>query len=151
MRNISDKETKDLLTADEYNSSQQELENVVTAAGGTLDLAAGPDNNLYMLAQAIATFSAASVFYEDTTGITNVIILSRESNIPLPFMYIPGMQVLFKATSTNTGACTIEIEGLDTKDLTDSSGSALTGSEITSGNYIRAVYNNTDDRFELIA
>jgi len=150
MRNISTKANRGLLSPGEFNSMQDELENIVTNTGGALDAATGPDNDLNMLGQAAATYGSAGDFYEDTSTSGNAYVLNRESSIEEPQSYIPGLRAIFKSTNTNTGAATINVAGLGVKDLKHPNGNALSGSDITSGTYYTAIYNNTDNRFELL-
>ena len=150
MRNISTKATKDLLTPGEFNSIQNELENIVVNTGGTLDGAEGPDNDLNMLGQAAATYGSAGDFYEDLSAIVNYIVLDRESSLESPQSYIAGLKAIFKSTSTNTGATTINVAGLGDKDLKKPNGDPIGAADITIGLYYTVIYNNTDNRFELL-
>ena len=156
MRNISSKENRDLLTPSEFNSMQDELENIVTSTGGTLDGASGPDDNLNMLGQATAIYGSAGEFYQDSTSyvdataLIDYLILDRESLIESPQSYIAGLKATFKSTITNIGTVIINVAGLGDTDLKHPNGDALIADDIESGIYYTVIYNNTDSRFELL-
>lgn len=62
---------------------------------------------------------------------------------PAPAAYTVGL-VLFKATHTNTGACTLKINALTAKTLKDPEGGALAAGDIPSGAMVIAYYDGTD-------
>ena len=70
-----------------------------------------------------------------------------------PTAYAQGMQVAFKATANNTGATTININGLGTKNLQKISSGALSalvsGDIVTGGMYI-AVYDGTQFQLQTL-
>ena len=62
---------------------------------------------------------------------------------PAPAAYTIGL-VMFKATHTNTGAATLQINALSAKTLKDSDGNSLQAGDITSGAAVLAYYDGTD-------
>lgn len=152
MRDIQDKTdgTGDILTAEAFNANYiDELQRVPESADFTLDVEAGPDTDLHMFTKGIVIYTASSNYYDDT-GTTNTFVLDRSGNLePWP-SYKNGMTVLFKAATTNTGACTINIDSLGAKNLTDNAGSVLSPGDITLGNYVTARYDSGNDRFEMV-
>jgi hypothetical protein len=56
----------------------------------------------------------------------------------------------FRASFTNTGACTLNLNGLGAKDIIRATGSALTAGDITSGQIVGVYYNSTLDDWVLI-
>lgn len=62
---------------------------------------------------------------------------------PTPSALTKGI-VVFKATHTNTGACTLQINALTAKTLKDMDGGALASGDITSGAMVAAYYDGTD-------
>lgn len=62
---------------------------------------------------------------------------------PAPPAYTTGV-VLFKATHTNTGAATLQINALTAKTLKDPEGGALAAGDIPSGAVVIAYYDGTD-------
>lgn len=150
MRNISTKvdDVGDELSAQEYNSLQDELENIVTSTDQTLDNAAGPDTDLNMLGKAVADYAAGGQTYQDSGGINNY-VLARSTNLKPISEYKDGMIAIFKAANANTGASTVSISGLTSKSLTQFDGSALDATQINTNEYVMIVYNSSSDRFEL--
>jgi len=141
----------DVLTADSFNSIADELENIIESSGQTLDDVNGPDTNLNQLSQAVNMYGSAGVFYADD-GTANVYFLSRDtgSNLEDPEDYFVGMQILFKSLTTNTGNCDVNVAGLGLRDLVYPSGSEISASDISSNDYVWAIYNNADSRFEVL-
>jgi len=64
--------------------------------------------------------------------------------------YYDQMKVTFKASATNTGASTVDIDSIGAKNITLPDGSALVGGEIIAVRYTTLVYNLASDRFEII-
>jgi hypothetical protein len=56
----------------------------------------------------------------------------------------------FRANHTNTGAATLNLNGLGAKDIVRATGSALTAGDITSGQIVGVYYNSTLDDWVLI-
>jgi hypothetical protein len=151
MRDIATKvDTSSTLTADEFNSVMAELENAVTRAGISLDSGNGPDSFLFMLAQSITLHSQAGLSYQDG-GAANSFVLSAVQNFEQPDAYFDGMMVSFKAAATNTGACTINVEGIGAVAATKAGGTAYQAAEVVAGNIITLRYFQADNRFEEVA
>ena len=79
-----------------------------------------------------------------SSGTTYVITL------PIPATgYVDGMQVIFRAPITNTGACTINVSGLGQRSIRRSNNGELIAGEIIKGRMIHLRYNSASTRFEL--
>lgn len=77
-----------------------------------------------------------------TTGAANAYLLTK--TLPTG-SYIDGQKVTFKASFTNTGAATININSLGVKSIKQSDGStALSAGDITSGNTYEIEYDGTN-------
>lgn len=66
---------------------------------------------------------------------------------PAPIAYVTGMQIVFKAANTNTGASTLNVNSLGTRSLKKFSAAAkvsLDANDIGSGQVVIAVYDGTD-------
>lgn len=151
MRNIQTKQDNvgDTLAAAEFNSISNELKNVVTTTGQSLDAASGPDTSLNMLGKAMRAYGSAGQFFI-CGGTANAITLIKSANFQEMPSLIDGIIIRWKATLTNTGSVTITLSGLTTKTLTTASGDALSGGELIANRYSSAVYNSSNNRFELI-
>ena len=63
--------------------------------------------------------------------------------------YVDGYEVVMKANHTNTGAATIDIDGLGAKSLRRQYGEALAAGDIQSGKIVPFRYNTTSGYFEM--
>lgn len=150
MRDIGTKTTDiSVLTAEEYNSTQVENENAVLRAGISLDSEAGPDNDLFMLAKSIQRHAVAAQSYQDS-GSANTFVLSSVQPYEQPSQYFDGMTVTFKAGSTNTGRCTINLNSIGAVSFTQANGSAFTSGQIGFGQIITARFFQSNNRFESV-
>ena len=71
--------------------------------------------------------------YVVTTGIANAYIVTLN---PIPISYVDGMGLCAKINISNTGASTINVNGLGIKSIKDSSGNTLTGNKlVVNGQY----------------
>ena len=62
---------------------------------------------------------------------------------PAPAAYVEGLRVVFKAASTNTGAATIDLNGLGAKSV-KAVGGAMNAGDIRAGTYYEIMYDGTD-------
>ncbi len=152
MRDIATKaDGSSNLGAPEFNSSQVELENAVTAAGLTLDPGAGPDSNVDQLAQSIQRHALAGNAYEDGGSANTYVLTAIQSGFEQPSAYFDGMIVVFKAGNTNTGASQINVEGIGLVNFKKAGGGDHGAGEIGAGNLITAQYFAATNRFEEVA
>jgi hypothetical protein len=63
--------------------------------------------------------------------------------------YVTGQRFFFLAPSTNTGACTLNINAIGAKAITKQGTTALTAGDIVSGAVIQVVYDGTE--FQLVS
>lgn len=86
-----------------------------------------------------------------STGSANAYVYTPV-NASFPIAYVTGERYCFKANFANTGAATLNINGLGAKNIFKQSPSgptALTGAEIQSGQMVDCVYDGT--QFQIIA
>ena len=74
---------------------------------------------------------------------TYVITLS-----PIPASYSAGMTIIFKAVTANTGACTVNVNGLGAKNLLSFNDVTPPDNYIEAGSIVVAVYDGTS--FQMI-
>lgn len=65
--------------------------------------------------------------------------------------YTDGQIVEFKAVNANTGACTVNVNGIGSVGLNAASGISLAAGAITANTWCRIVYNTTYSAFTLLA
>jgi hypothetical protein len=82
-------------------------------------------------------YKAEEVYSDTGTVNTYVVTLS-----PAPLSYTVGLEVWMRAKTTNTGASTINVNGLGTKAI-QAEGAALTGGEIEALALVHLVYDGT--------
>jgi len=63
---------------------------------------------------------------------------------PVPAAYVTGMVVNFKANTINTGACTINVNGLGAKSIVKSYNVALEDGDIKAGQDVQLIYDGTN-------
>lgn len=68
---------------------------------------------------------------------------------PVPAAYYAGMEVNFKPSTANTGACTLNVNGLGTKTIKKNVSSDLATGDILSGQMVKVIYDGTN--FQLVS
>ncbi len=83
------------------------------------------------------------VAYAADTGSANAYAINPS---PALTQYITGMPFTFSAANANTGASTLNINGLGTKAIVLPNGAALAGGEIVAGQMVTVIYDGTSLR-----
>lgn len=83
------------------------------------------------------------VYAGQDTGAANAYVITFAAGQPIPAAYVAGMRVAFKALNTNTGASTININGLGAVAIKRATGVALAAADITSGGVFELTYDGT--------
>jgi hypothetical protein len=68
---------------------------------------------------------------------------------PAPSAYYAGMEVNFKPTTANTGACTLDVNGLGAKTIKKSVSTDLSTGDILAGQLLKVIYDGTN--FQLVS
>lgn len=68
---------------------------------------------------------------------------------PIPASYTPGMVVHFKANTANTGAATLNVNGLGVKNIKKDGGADLETGDILAGQVVAVLYDGTN--FQLLS
>lgn len=79
--------------------------------------------------------------YATSTGSANTYIVTLD---PAPTAYIDGMGVVVKINVQNTGASTINVNGLGAKSILDGKGNAMTSGKLKAGTPYTLRYNGTN-------
>ena len=77
--------------------------------------------------------------FDQAAGATNAYTVTYS---PVPVAYTEGMQISFATNAANTGAATINVNGLGAKNLFRD-GAALESGDLVANQYVRAVYDGT--------
>jgi hypothetical protein len=80
-------------------------------------------------------------------GTANAITLTVNDSLGKPSAYVAGAQYRFRASAVNTGAATVNIEGLGAKALVTVTGVALPAGYIRTGVDTTITYDAVGDRF----
>jgi len=128
MRDLNDKITKSLLTANEWNELPSELQNVIEGSGQTL---LGSD--LAQLDKSVVQLAAQGDAYTDS-GTANTYVLTKIDNHSTLIDYKDLVRIRFIASNTNTAASTVNVDGLGVKDIKKNNGDDdLTVGDIVAG------------------
>lgn len=92
--------------------------------------------------------SGRAVNYDDS-GVADAYVLDLQTNQQGPQSLFDGLTAVFPVNVTNTGASTVNVNGLGVKNITDAAGVALLAGDLTAAAIVEIRYNLTADRFEL--
>jgi hypothetical protein len=120
------------LAAAFFNDIQAELLAVIVAAG-----LEPSENNLNQIAQAI---QSGQLNYAAASGTANALTATLK---PAPVTLREGVRVLLKAQATNTGAMTLNVNGLGVVVIKRSDGSDTQGGDAVAGQYLPLVYTGS--------
>lgn len=95
----------------------------------------------------MATSIFSSAIYAADAGSNDTYVITLN---PVPDAYTTGMFILFKANTANTGACTLNVNGLGATSIKKGGGAATDPSngDIAAGQIMAVVYDGTN--FQLI-
>ena len=142
------------LSAEEFNELAQELENVVTRSGQTLNQAV-----LTQVAQSAFLNAVKAQAFQagGTVDALELTPISGATGVVLPADYtaLGGAEVSFLSIGTNTGAVTVNIGQtggglLGSKSLVDVAGAALTAGAVPTSGIVRILFDATNDRWVLL-
>lgn len=144
MRSVPAKATDDTYTADEFTEGvSQESQNLVLSSGQVLTAA-----DLNQMGKAAAIYGGAGDFYTDSGGV-NTYVLAPGGTRQTPPTLLDGMRVRFIAGNTNSGASTVNVNGIGVTPI-EQGGSALVGGEIVAGAIIELAYNTSNGSFTVV-
>jgi hypothetical protein len=84
---------------------------------------------------------AGAIDYANDAGEANAYEISL---VPAITSNIPGMPIFFKAANANTGASTLDVNGIGAVAIKKYVGSALTEGDIAAGQIVEVVYDGTN-------
>lgn len=118
MKNIPTQTTSTTLDPDEFNQPMDELENAILNTG--ISLSGG---DVTQLSKSISNYVAGGSYYTDS-GSANAYVLSVVGNKKSPTSYFNGMLVRYRATNANTGASTVNVNGLGVLNIKQADGTS---------------------------
>jgi hypothetical protein len=151
MKEISDKSIGTILAPNEYNSLQEENENIVTSSGLILDSsgAGTPDPDPTQISQATARYSSGGGYFYTCSGTTPLYELTSKPGFHNVNSYFDGMIVAFQATFDNGASPQINVNGFGAKDLKRYDGTDIPAGTIRTSEFVDAVYFSSTDNFRL--
>lgn len=115
MTKFDNKINGNTVSADEYNNIVGAPKNLIENSGQTID------SSNTQLSKAVANYVASGSFYTDS-GIADAYVLNTTGSFQAPTQYVDGMEIRFRTSNTNTGASTINVNGLGVKNIKNSDG-----------------------------
>jgi len=130
--------------ASDANGMNNENKNLITSSGQTPNVA----DNL-QTSKAIAIYSSKGDFYQEAGGsAANIYVLEGSDLQNQVFQLKDGMRIRFKVTNQNTGASTVDVNGLGVRNIFYG-GSALLSGMLALNDFANLVFDETNDRFNL--
>ncbi len=138
------KVTGDAYTAAEFTSWNQDVQNAILSAGIALS---GAD--LFQLAKMSAIYAGSGTFYVDS-GAANAYVLSPVGAQQTPISYGNGREIRFVPANRNTGASTVNVDGLGARDVETRLGDVVQGGQLRAGEVVTLHFNTASDAFRFI-
>jgi len=137
MQEFSTKSTGSSYTAVEFNQHIEELENIIKSTGIALS-----SGDLYQVSKAVANYVAGGDYYADS-GIADAYVLTPVGLKKAPAAVLDGMRVRFKVGNTNTGASTVNVNGIGAVAIKGLDNVALVAGELILNDIVELEYNST--------
>lgn len=145
MESIPTKSTGDTYTAPEFNSSNDELKNLITNSGQTLS-GSNPDQ----IGEAVGRNASGGANFYVISGTANALLFGTTGeDFVHPKEYFEGMEAEGVIVSDNTGAVTANVNGIGVLDVADFDGNALTSGDLVTGNLLKLRYNSSNDELRV--
>lgn len=138
MELLSNKNEGETLRVGEWSQAAKEIESVITVNGQALS-----SGDLDQLGQSISEYVAVSSFYTSSSGPVNY-IATPIGSFQAPQAYSIGMTVRIRPNQDNTGAATIDVNGLGQKDIKTEIGGALVAEDLVTTRDAVMRYDGTD-------
>lgn len=120
----------------------------ILALAANSDVVAGTDTAKAVTSQGVAKAVQSGGFnYAADTGAANAAVITL---VPAPAAYTAGFAVEVKFAATNTGATTINVNGLGAKAI-QSNGAALVAGQIVAGQIYSLIYDGTNFQLQTTA
>ena len=124
------------------NRIKSETDNYIAISGQTLS-----EDDTAQMAKASAVIASKGDFYKESeTSASDTYILEPDDEMRGIWRLKDGMRIRFKVVNTNTGASTVNINGLGVKAIETETG-VLSGGEIVAGKTVNLEYSETVDKF----
>lgn len=143
--NINDKPNNGQYAATEFNGFKNETQNTITGSGQSLSA-----TDFNQLLKSILDLSRRGDFYSVTNSDGNAITMTNVTGTTSNNTgFKNGQKIRFIAAANNTGAVTVNPDGLGTRALVQSDGTALSSGDIISGREVVAVYIAASSQYRI--
>lgn len=121
-----------------------EMNNLIETAGQTPN-----DVDNFQTSKSVAQYSSVGDFYKEAAGsAADVYVIEGNSNFQEAYALADGMRVRFRVVNSNTGASTLNFNGLGAK-VVEKAGSALVSGDLVAGNIAEVIYVLSTDKWAL--
>ena len=136
--------TDGVFNVTDANNIKAETDNYIDASSQTKS-----ESDLFQMAKAGAVVASKGDFYKESAGsAADVYLLEADDDLADVWRLKNGMRFRFKVVNANTGASTVNINSLGAKGLKILGGD-LSAGDLSVGNFVEVVYNESLDYFEL--
>ena len=136
--------TDGVFNVTDANNIKAETDNYIDTSSQTKS-----ESDLFQMAKTGAVVASKGDFYKESAGsAADVYLLEADDDLADVWRLKNGMRFRFKVVNANTGASTININSLGAKDLKILGGD-LSAGDLSVGNFVEVVYNESLDYFEL--
>lgn len=144
MQDLNDKSNGGSLSATEWNQVPSEIQNAIEETGQTL---AGGDLN--QLGKAMALYAGASDWYTDS-GAADAYVLTKVGTKQAPAVLVDGLFVRFRPGNANTGASTVNVNGLGAVAIRRETDAVLSANDLVTTRDALLRYSASLGRFLLL-
>ncbi|RMD93745.1 MAG: hypothetical protein D6811_04300, partial [Alphaproteobacteria bacterium] len=93
-----------------------------------------------------ASMDAGTVWFVTDTGVADAYAVAMQKTATA---YTDGMSFTMKVGNTNTGACTVNVDGIGAKAIKLPNGTDPQAGDLTAGDYVDLVYDATNGYFRV--
>ena len=136
--------TDGVFNVTDANNIKAETDNYIDTSSQTKS-----ESDLFQMAKTGAVVASKGDFYKESAGsAADVYLLEADDDLADVWRLKNGMRFRFKVVNANTGASTVNINSLGAKGLKILGGD-LSAGDLSVGNFVEVVYNESLDYFEL--
>jgi hypothetical protein len=148
MYDLNDKANGSVLTPTQWNNFLSEIQNVIEDLGITLD--GGQEDQL---GEAIASYAMGGSFFDEANSTANVYVCTTVGNRQGPQNLganADGMMARFRPSAANSGASTVNVNGIGVKDLKREDDTAVQSGDILTTRDVFMRWDYTADAWFLL-
>lgn len=105
------------------------------------------DSHVLQFVPAVNALETGEAFFAADAGFTDAYEITLS---PAPAAYTAGMMVNFQANTANTGAATLDVNGLGSKAIRKNGNQALATGDIAAGQIVAVLFDEDGDAFQMV-